>query len=50
MNSIRSFGIDVATSLCETLLAGGAPGLHFYAMNQATSVAAIWQNLDPGKR
>ena len=45
VNSIRSFGVDVATALCEKLLVGGAPGLHFYAMNQAASVAAIWHNL-----
>jgi methylenetetrahydrofolate reductase (NADPH) len=49
-DSIRSFGIEVVTRLCQTLLAGGAPGLHFYAMNQAASVSAIWRNLDPGKR
>lgn len=46
MDSIRSFGIDVAMALCDNLLAGGAPGLHFYAMNQSGSVTAIWQNLD----
>lgn len=34
-----NYGIDVVTSLCEKLLAGGAPGLHFYTMNQ-------WQNSD----
>ncbi|MBT8146311.1 MAG: methylenetetrahydrofolate reductase [NAD(P)H] [Gammaproteobacteria bacterium] len=50
VESVRSFGIDVATALCENLLAGGAPGLHFYAMNQATSVIAIWQNLDLSNR
>ena len=32
--AIRAFGLDVVTGLCERLLAGGAPGLHFYAMNQ----------------
>lgn len=48
--SLRSFGIDVVTSLCEKLLAGGAPGLHFYAMNQAGSVSTIWQNLDLSNR
>jgi len=48
-DSIRSFGVEVVTRLCETLLAGGAPGLHFYAMNQAGSVSAIWQNLDSDK-
>ena len=33
--SIRSFGLDVVTDLCDRLLAQGAPGLHFYTMNQA---------------
>jgi len=50
VESIRSFGVDVATSLCDNLLAGGAPGLHFYAMNQAASVSAIWNNLDLSNR
>jgi methylenetetrahydrofolate reductase (NADPH) len=43
--SIRAFGIEVVTGLCERLLEGGAPGLHFYAMNQARAVTTIWQNL-----
>lgn len=33
--SIKAFGVDVVASLCERLLAGGAPGLHFYSLNQA---------------
>jgi methylenetetrahydrofolate reductase (NADPH) len=47
--SIRNFGIDVVTRLCEQLLAGGAPGLHFYSMNQANSIKQIWQNLELNK-
>lgn len=43
--SIRAFGLDVVTSMCERLLAGGAPGLHFYTLNQATATTAIWQRL-----
>ncbi len=43
--SIRAFGLDVVTGLCERLLAGGAPGLHFYSMNQAGPTTAIWQRL-----
>ena len=39
--SIRAFGIDVVTELCERLIAGGAPGLHFYTMNQAALTAEI---------
>lgn len=45
--SIKAFGLDVVTSLCEKLLAGGAPGLHFYSMNQVAPTAAIWQRLRP---
>ena len=43
--SIRAFGLDVVTQLCERLIAGGAPGLHFYTLNQATPTIAIWQRL-----
>lgn len=45
-DSILEFGIDVTSKLCERLLLGGAPGLHFYTMNQANACEAIWQNLD----
>jgi methylenetetrahydrofolate reductase (NADPH) len=44
-NSIRAFGLDVVTKLCETLQVGGAPGLHFYTLNQAAATMAIWQRL-----
>jgi len=43
--SIQEFGQDVVTALCERLLAGGAPGLHFYTLNQAEPSLAIWQGL-----
>lgn len=43
--SVRAFGLDVVTDLCEHLLAGGAPGLHFYTLNQAGTVSTIWQRL-----
>jgi methylenetetrahydrofolate reductase (NADPH) len=43
--SIKAFGLDVVTALCQRLLAGGAPGLHFYSMNQAAATTAIWQRL-----
>lgn len=46
MASLRAFGLDVVTGLCERLLAGGAPGLHFYTMNQAGPTTTIWQRLD----
>jgi methylenetetrahydrofolate reductase (NADPH) len=43
--SIKAFGLDVVSGVCERLLAGGAPGLHFYSMNQAAATTAIWQRL-----
>jgi methylenetetrahydrofolate reductase (NADPH) len=43
--SIKAFGLDVVAGLCERLLDGGAPGLHFYSMNQAAATTAIWQRL-----
>ena len=44
-DSIRAFGLDVVTDLCRRLLQGGAPGLHFYTLNQATLSAEIWKRL-----
>ena len=43
--SIRAFGLDVVTALCERLLAGGAPGLHFYTLNQGSLTAEIARRL-----
>ena len=43
--SIRSFGLDVVTALSDKLLSAGAPGLHFYTLNQAGAVSTIWQRL-----
>ena len=45
-DSIKAFGEDVITDLCHQLLETGAPGLHFYSMNQAEASMAIWKNLD----
>ena len=47
--SIRAFGIDVVTELCERLIAGGAPGLHFYTMNQAPVTVEICRRLVAGR-
>ena len=44
-DSIRAFGLDVVTQLCEQLLEGGAPGLHFYTLNQPAATMEIWQRL-----
>ena len=43
--SIRAFGLDVVSALCDKLLAAGAPGLHFYTLNQSALTTAIWQRL-----
>ncbi len=43
--SIKAFGLDVVTQLCQRLLEGGAPGLHFYSMNQAGPTTELWQRL-----
>ena len=44
-DSIRKFGIEVVTQLCQTLLENGAPGLHFYTMNQVEPTREIFNNL-----
>jgi methylenetetrahydrofolate reductase (NADPH) len=43
--AIRSYGLDVVTRLCDDLLRAGAPGLHFYTLNQAGLTSTIWQRL-----
>jgi methylenetetrahydrofolate reductase (NADPH) len=48
--SIRAFGLDVVTALCDKLLATGAPGLHFYTLNQAALTTEIWQRLGLSSR
>jgi len=46
VESIRAFGVDAVSQLCAQLIKGGAPGLHFYSMNQSNSVMQITRNLD----
>jgi methylenetetrahydrofolate reductase (NADPH) len=46
--AVREFGLDVVTELCQRLLDRGAPGLHFYTLNQAGLTTAIWQRLGLG--
>ena len=43
--SVKAFGLDVVTELCDKLLANGAPGLHVYTMNLAGPASTIWQRL-----
>ena len=43
--SVRAFGLDVVTAMCRRLLEMGAPGLHFYTLNQAGLTTTIWQRL-----
>lgn len=43
--SVQAFGLDVVTQLCERLLVGGAPGLHFYTLNQSAPSMEIWKRL-----
>ena len=46
--SIKAFGLEVVTDLCDQLLTAGVPGLHFYTMNQSASVKQICHNLRLG--
>lgn len=43
--SLKSFGLDVVSNLCNQLLQQGAPGIHFYTLNQADATNAIWKSL-----
>ena len=43
--SIKAFGMDIVTQLCDRLLDGGAPGLHIYTMNLAGPTSTLWQRL-----
>jgi len=44
-SSVQAFGLEVVTRLSETLLKGGAPGIHFYTLNQAEPTLKLWRNL-----
>ncbi len=46
MDSLKAFGLEVTINLCRNLLDGGAPGLHFFTMNQVGPTTAIWKALD----
>jgi methylenetetrahydrofolate reductase (NADPH) len=45
-DAIREFGADVVADLCRKLIAGGAPGIHFYTLNRARATLAVWQRLN----
>ncbi len=45
-DSLFAFGLDVVASLCTRLLEQGAPGLHFYTLNQSRATAEIWRRLN----
>ncbi|MHB8474291.1 MAG: methylenetetrahydrofolate reductase [NAD(P)H] [Sulfuricaulis sp.] len=45
LDSLRAFGLDVTTELCDRLLSGGVPGLHFYTLNRAGPTCTIWERL-----
>jgi len=46
--SIRAFGLDVMSRVCERLIEGGAPGIHFYTLNQSGLTLELCKRLKLG--
>lgn len=47
LDSIKEFGTDVVSEMCQRLLDAGAPGMHFYTLNQSEPTLKIWHNIKP---
>jgi methylenetetrahydrofolate reductase (NADPH) len=42
---VRKVGVDIATEMCEKLIAAGAPGIHFYTMNTSTATREVFERI-----
>jgi len=49
-DDVRKLGVELATKLCEELLAAGVPGLHFYTMNTSSATREIFAQIKDKKR